>query len=172
MKDSSGLIAMYPDDVSAGFKRFLDAPLTDAGTDDLTISSFFHHYMKAKARQPNGNVHFFHYADLSRDLHGQITRLADILDISVSAQTITDITGANTFASMRKVAETSETRFDEKSPFRDQAGFCAPGTSNKWEGRLTGEDIERYDALCASRLPPEDRVRPNKGTQCDMAFAV
>lgn len=165
MKDSSVLIDMCPADVSAGFRRFLDNPLTDAGTDDLTVSSIVHHYAQAKARQPNGNVHFFHYADLSRDLHGQIKRLADILGISMSAQTLSDITKANTFASMRKVAETSETRFDEKSAFRDQAGFFASGTSNKWEGRLTGEEIERYDALCASLLSPEDAAWLNWGDQ-------
>lgn len=163
MKDNSDLIGMYPPDLSVGFRRFLDDPLTDAGTDDLTISSIVHHYAQAKMRRSNGNVHFFHYADLSRDLHGQITRLAGILDISLPAKTITDVTEANTFASMRKVAETSETRFDEKSPFRDQAGFFASGTSNKWEGRLTNEDIERYGALCASLLPPEDVAWLNWG---------
>ncbi|PTX60687.1 sulfotransferase domain-containing protein [Sulfitobacter mediterraneus] len=167
MKDNSDLIGMYPPDLSVGFRRFLDDPLTDAGTDDLTISSIVHHYAQAKTRQPNGNVHFFHYADLSRDLHGQITRLAGILDISLPAQTISDVTEANTFASMRKVAETSETRFDEKSPFRDQAGFFASGTSNKWEGRLTSEDIERYDALCASLLPPEDAAWLNWGDKLE-----
>ncbi|MEH6740968.1 MAG: sulfotransferase domain-containing protein, partial [Sulfitobacter sp.] len=105
MKDNSGFIDMFPPEERAGFDRFLDGPLTNAGVDDLTISSFVHHYAQAKARQPKGNVHFFHYADLTRDLHGQIARLADILKISVSLQTLDDLTEANTFASMRKVAE-------------------------------------------------------------------
>lgn len=165
MKDSKDFIDLFPSDVSAGFRRFLDSPLTDAGIDDLTISSIVHHYTQSKARQPDGNVHFFHYADLSRDLHGQIRRLAEILKISLSAQTIHDVTEANTFASMREVAETSESRFDEKSPFLDQAQFFASGTSNKWEGRLTGEEIERYNGVCASLLPPEDAAWLNWGDQ-------
>lgn len=164
-KDNSGLIGMFPTDVQAGFERFLDGPLTDDGTGDLTISSIVHHYAQAKLRQPKGNVHFFHYADLSRDLHGQIARLADILEISVSPQTLDDLTEANTFASMRKVAEASEMRFHESSPFHDQASFFASGTSNKWEGRLTGEDIDRYSDLCASLLSPEDVAWLNWGDQ-------
>jgi len=80
-------------------------------------------------------VHFFHYAYLTRDLHGQIARLADILKISVSLQTLDELTEANTFASMRKVAEARETRFHDSSPFIGQANFFASGTSNKWEGR-------------------------------------
>jgi hypothetical protein len=139
--------------------------LTDAGTDDLTVSSMVHHYTQARARQSRGNVHFFHYADLSRDLRGQIARLADILNIPISPQTLDDLTEANTFASMRKVVEASEMRFHESSPFRDQAGFFASGTSNKWEGRLTGEDMARYQDLCASLLRPQDAAWLNWGDQ-------
>ena len=152
-----------PPDLSVGFARFLNAPLTDAGTDDLSLSSLVHHYAQAKAHKGFGNVHFFHYADLSRDLHGQIARLEDILKISLPAQTIREITEANTFTSMRKVAEASETRFDETSAFRDQAEFFASGTSNKWKGRLSGREIERYDTLSASLLPPEDVAWLNWG---------
>ncbi len=84
-------------------------------------------------------MHFFHFADLSRDLHGQIARMADVMKISVSPQTLNELTEANTFANMRKVAETSEMRFHESSPFLDQTKFFASGTSNKWEGRLRPE---------------------------------
>lgn len=165
MKENSGFIGMFPPDIQAGFERFLDGPLTDAGCDDLTISSIVHHYAQAKVRQPKGNVHFFHYADLSRDLRGQIERLADILNIRLPAQIINDLTEANTFASMRKAAEASETRFHESSPFIDHANFFASGTSNKWEGRLTAEDIGRYSNLCASLLSPEDAAWLNWGDQ-------
>lgn len=165
MKDSSGLIEMFPPDIRAGFDRFLDGPLTDTGTDDLTVASIAHHYKQAKLRQPKGNVHFFHYADLSRDLHGQIARLADILKISVSPQTLDDLTEANTFASMRKVAEDSKRRFHDSSPFVDQAKFFASGTSKKWEGHLTDEDIDRYSDCCASLLSQEDAEWLNWGDQ-------
>ena len=165
LKDRSRMIDVVPPDVGAGFERFLVGPLTDAGTDDLTVSSMVHHYAQARARQSGGNVHFFHYADLSCDLHGQIARLADILNISVSPQTLIDLTEANTFDSMRRVVEASEKRFHESSPFRDQAGFFASGTSNKWEGRLTGDDIARYEATCATLLPPQDAAWLNWGDQ-------
>ena len=156
MKDPGGLRDLFPADVNAGFSRFLDGPLTETGTDDLTVSSIIHHYQQARARPKNGNVHFFHYADMSRDLHGQISRLADILRIDLSRETLAALTDANTFASMRKVAEASEMRFHETSPFVDQAKFFASGTSNKWEGRLSDEDLARYAKRCASLLSPED----------------
>lgn len=164
MKDDI-LAFMFPKDERAGFHRFIEAPLTESGVDDLTVDSLAHHFMKAKDRQAGGNVHFFHYADLSRDLRGQIARLADILNISVSPQLMGEMTEANTFASVRKVAEASESRFHEGSAFHDEAGFYASGTSNKWETRLTDEDMAAYAARIETLLPPEDVAWLNWGEQ-------
>lgn len=111
MKDPRRMKDLFPDDVNTGFSRFLDGTLTDAGTDDFTIYSIVHHCQQARARLSNGNVHFFHYADLSRDLHGQISRLANILKIDLPQETLEALTDANTFANLRKVAEASEMRF-------------------------------------------------------------
>jgi aryl sulfotransferase len=66
---------------------------------------------------------------------------------------------------MRKVSEASETRFHDSSPFIDQAKFFASGTSNKWEGRLPGEDIDRYSDRCAALRSPEDAEWLNWGDQ-------
>jgi len=165
MKDNNILGHMFPEDEREGFHRFVDNPLTNAGTDDMTISSIAHHFMQAQDRLGGGNVHFFHYADLTRDLRGQIARLADILEIPVSVQLLDDITEANTFASMRKVAEDSEARFSEDSGFHDEAKFFASGTSNKWEGRLTEEDLEAYDNRINSLLNANDAAWLNWGDQ-------
>ena len=143
MKDDM-LTYMFPGDERDGFMRFVDTPLTDAGTDDLTVASFAHHFLQAKARMANGNVHFFHYADLTRDLAEQIERLSGMLGIAVSEQLLEQITNATGFESMRKAAETSERRFAEETPFHDLAGFFASGSSNKWEGRLADADMDLY----------------------------
>jgi len=165
MKDPGALADLFPADIEVGFRRFLDGALTGAGTDDLTIASIAHHYKQAKCRYSNGNVHFFHYADLSRDLRGQIARLADLLNIDLSAQTLDEITEANTFASMRKAAEISKKRFDENSSFNDDAKFFDSGSSNKWEGKLASESLSRYMDRCASLLSPKDAAWLNWGSQ-------
>lgn len=147
---------MFPEDEREGFHRFLTAPLTDSGTDDLTIASIAHHYQKAKEREANGNVHFFHYADLTRDLPGQITRLAELLGTPLSPELCKDVAEATTFKAMRKSVEQSDRRFHKDTPFHDLADFYASGTSGKWNGRLTEQDMADYSARIAELLPPDD----------------
>ena len=147
---------MFPEDEREGFRRFVEAPATDAGTDDLTVASMVHHYQQGRAREGHGNVHFFHYADLSRDLPGQIARLAGILDIPLPAALRDEIAQATTFGTMRKAMENSPRRFHGDTPFHDPADFYASGTSNKWEGRLTEQDLAGYSARMSQILSAED----------------
>jgi len=147
---------MFPADERAGFQRFIEAPLTDTGTDDLTLASVVHHYQKSRTYADNGNVHFFHYADLSRDLPGQVARLAGLMEIDLEPALFDAVVAANAFAAMRLQAEKSADRFDEASAFQDNAKFFAAGTSNKWEGRLQDDDLAAYQARIAELLAPED----------------
>ncbi len=155
MKDSM-LDNLFPEDEREGFRRFVENPATDQGTDDFTLASIVHHFREAKVREANGNVHFFHYADMSRDLAGEIRRLAGILDIQLSDDAFAEITEATTFGSMRKAAEDSEMRFDANTVFHDLADFYASGTSNKWEGRLTEDDMAAYAARLAELVEPQE----------------
>ena len=149
---------MFPDDERAGFQRFVTAPATDMGCDDLTLASLARHYDEARAREKNGNVHFFHYADLTRDLRGQIDRLCRILGTDLPADTRDAIAEANTFAAMRKVAEEAgKSGSAAKSLFARPEDFFASGTSNKWEGRLTAEDLNGYSERLADLFSPDDR---------------
>lgn len=147
---------LFPDDVREGFRRFVEAPVSDAGTEDMTVASLVHHYLEARNRAPRGNVHLFHYADLTRDPPGQITRLAAILGTPLSTELRDAIAEATTFKSMRQAAEKSEQRFHQESSFHDGAAFFAEGTSNKWEGRLTDADMADYRTRIAQMLPPDD----------------
>lgn len=156
---------LFPDDISAGFARFVEAPATDKGTDDLTIASIAHHYAQARARARGGNVHFFHYADLSRDLVGQIKRLATIMGIALDPDLAQALTEANSFAAMRKVAEDDPERFAKHALYHDPADFFASGSSHKWQGRLNAEALERYDARCAALLDPKDVAWLNWGAR-------
>ncbi len=154
---------MFEGDDRAGFRRFLDGPSTEQGMDDMTLASLALHLGEARAREANGNVHFFHYADLTRDPAGQITRVAGLLDIPLDPELCAEIVEATSFASMRKAVEASDMRFHKDASMHDLANFYASGSSNKWEGRLTAEDMAAYDARMAELFAPEDIAWLNWG---------
>ena len=128
------LAYMFPESETEGFLRFVEAPATSKGTDDLTLASLVHHYQQAKLREDFGNVHFFHYADLTKDPTGQIQRLADILEIAIDPDLRSEIVEGTSFKQMRKAVENSDRRFHPDTAFHDLANFFSSGTSNKWEG--------------------------------------
>ncbi|MCC1491693.1 sulfotransferase domain-containing protein [Cognatishimia sp. F0-27] len=155
---------MFEGDDRAGFARFLTAPLTDMGTDDLSLLSLHQHYTESKKRVGNGNVHFFHYADLTRAPRAEIARLTDLLGITLAPGMLDAITQATSFKAMRAATERSERRFHKETPFHDLADFYHSGSSGKWEGRLTADDMEAYEARMAALFAPEDVQWLNWGT--------
>lgn len=149
---------LFPGTDRENFHRFLEGALTDTGTDDLTLAAMVHHFTEAKARAADGNIHFFHYAEMTRNLPGQVARLARILGLNLADAVLSEITEATRFTAMRKVIEDSPDRFSDDNPFADMASFYAEGTSNKWDGRLDAADMAAYRARIADMLPPEDVV--------------
>ena len=78
------------------------------------------------------------------------------MNASIDAPLLSEITEATSFKQMRKAVETSERRFHKDTPFRDLADFYASGTSNKWEGRLSADDLASYSKRINSLIPPDD----------------
>lgn len=157
MKDD-WLDYLFPDDLSEAFAMFLDRPASSKGTDDLTLASYVHHYRSFRAFRHLPNIHFLHYAELSRDLPGQVARIANILGTEIAPEMIDDIAEAASFGSMKENARRASQQPGFKSAFQDYAQFFSSGTSNKWEGKLTADDMARYDARLSEMVTPADRA--------------
>ena len=145
----------FPDDISEGFRMFVEDDLTDSGTDDLTVASIVDHYRLVKKWAHLPNIHLFHYADLTRDLAGQLDRLAGIYGIEHDAGQMAEFVEAATFKSMKAKAANVVSR--EDSVLRHPADFFANATSNKWENRLSEAEVAAYDARIAGLLDKADR---------------
>ncbi|MEP0963099.1 MAG: sulfotransferase domain-containing protein [Roseobacter sp.] len=141
---SDTLDFLFPGTVDAAFDRFLTAPATDAGTDDLTLASVLHHYRSFNAWSHLPNVHFFHYSSLKQDIRTQILRFSDALGIAATPDLIEGIATASSFRSMRKVAEQSEHR-NNHPVFKKGEQFFESATSNKWETRLSPAQLSAYE---------------------------
>ncbi|WP_323766957.1 sulfotransferase domain-containing protein [Antarctobacter sp.] len=142
----------YPDDLSEGFRFFLEGDHIDA----VSLDSILTHYRETLAREPRENILRLHYADMIRDLPSAVSRIANHVGIDLPEALTSAITHAATFDSMKANAH----RFTPSAGqefWRSDAEFFNTATSNKWEGKLTPDDLAAYDARLAAALSAEDR---------------
>ena len=145
----------FTQDVSEGFRLFVEAGSQQGNDQTLSLDSVVYHYLSFKKWAHLPNIHFFHYADLSGDLAGQVTRLASILGIRHSPDTMRRIVAGAGFDAMQENAKRhSDPR--RAKVFTDPAAFFASGTSEKWKGQLNTLQLEQYRSRISSLLEPSD----------------
>jgi len=107
----------------------------------------------AWSRRDEPNVVLLHYADLARDLEGEMRGLAARLGIAVPEERWPALVEAATFERMRERA--ADRVPDERlGILKDPGQFFRSGSSGEWRRFLTDEDLARYDARIASLAPP------------------
>ena len=99
---------------------------------------------RAWVRRAEPNVILLHYADMSRDLAGQMRWLAGRLGIDVPEERWPALVEAATFGRMKERA--ADLAPDEELGYiRDSAKFFRSGSTGDWQEHLSGPDRERYD---------------------------
>lgn len=144
-----------PDGVT--FRRFFDGGAEGFDTDVMPLAHILRHYRAAKALSDRPNVSLFHYADMTRDLAGTVDRVAALLGIRHSGAVMDRFVRAATFDNMRANAE----RFAPaggKGFFKSDADFFHSGTSGKWRGCLSDDEVAAYGAIMDENLEPGDRA--------------
>jgi aryl sulfotransferase len=108
----------------------------------------------AWSRRHNPAVVLLHYGDLSRDLEGQMRRLAGRLGIAVPERTWPAMVDAATFDRMRRRAD--DLVPNERQPiFKANARFFRSGTSGQWRAWLTAEDLAEYQKRIGALTTPD-----------------
>jgi aryl sulfotransferase len=153
---------VYPKDISAGFRIFLEGDHFD-GT---SLSTIIDHFRSSLNLAPAGNLLRLHYADMCHDLPGAIACIAHHVGIDLSHDLIETLIDAARFDSMkanagRFVAAAGQGFWRKESDFFDSA------TSNKWVGLLTDDDLADYDARMSELLDVEERRWLEWGTVRD-----
>ena len=97
------------------------------------------------------NVLLLHFADLKRDLRGQIEKVAAFLDIAIDGPMLATILHHCSFDYMK--AHAAEAAPLGGSIWEGGAQtFIHRGTNGRWRDTLSAEDCRRYEALAAERL--------------------
>ncbi len=108
----------------------------------------------AWSRRNDPDVVLLHYSDLGRDLHGEMRRLADRLQIRVAAKTWPALVEAATLSQMRERSERLVP--DERlGLIKDPGRFFRAGRSGGWRDHLTDDDLAGYEERLAAEAPPD-----------------
>jgi aryl sulfotransferase len=121
--------------------------------DNFPASRFFEIEKSYWAKRREPNLLIVHYADMKADLSGEMHRIADFLDIAVSADIWPALVEAATFETMKKdgaaLLPTASTRWDGGPD-----GFLFSGTNGRWRDALSPDDNARYEARVRKDLSP------------------
>jgi aryl sulfotransferase len=144
-----------PTDPTERFWHWVD----ESNTGELTrvnLASTMHHLATFWEVRNRPNVVLVHYADLQRDLEGEMRRLARRLDIDIDEDLLPDLVAAAGFDTMRE-------RADELAPdathgiLQSNRAFFRSGAVGQWEALLDQADRRRY-AERVVQLAPVDLV--------------
>lgn len=148
----------YPPDDSEGFTIFLGGEGNGPDYDAPSLAGILQHYRTFRAAAAEReNVHLLHYADLCRDLAGGIAAVARVLGVSHGPALMAELVSAASFETMRADAA----RFipaGGEAFWKDEAGFFDSASSGKWLGRLSEDDLARYDRVMDAALMPDERL--------------
>ena len=131
-----------PDDPADAFRAQLDLDVGDSQT-AVHLAFIVHHLMTAWEQRTDLNVGIFHYADLEEDLTGQMTRLADILDIEIDSTELEELAEHASLDSMRAAA-TQRAPEASSGIWVDPSAFFRKGGSGDWKSLSSPETLDRY----------------------------
>jgi aryl sulfotransferase len=111
------------------------------------------HLCDAWSRRDQPNIVLVHYADLQRDLAGEMRRIATRLDIDVPEPLWPTLVEAATFTSMRSRADSLTP--NPSGVLKDNAAFFRRGTSGAGRELLNDAELAHYDERASSMAPPD-----------------
>jgi len=141
---------MEPDE---GFRFFVDAPYT-AGGAPMGLTAAVAHYDSYWNYRHLPNIHFFHYADLKRDLRGEMAKIAQALGIEIDDELLSQLAQAASFENMKSKPEQFVPGV-ARDAWHDTSRFLHKGTSGQWKDVLSQASLDAFEARLAELLPPD-----------------
>src|SRR5262249_8640633 len=144
-----------PTDPLERFWRFVDAS-NEGELKRVNLASTMHHLATFWEVRDRPNVVLVHYADLRRDLEGEMRRIAQRLDIDLDEERLPDLVAAAGFDAMRD-------RADVIAPdstlgiLQSNRAFFHSGRSGQWQELLDDAGRRRY-AERVKQLAPTDLI--------------
>lgn len=142
-----------PDDVNKRFAIWMTESFFDWEKDGIPFWSHLAHGETFWNHRHQPNIHFLHYADLKRDLEGEMRGLAERLKIDVPEEKWPDLVKAATFEDMKKNAHRTAPDTNH-GIWVSNKQFFNKGSNEQWRGVLSDESIKLYEDHSRQRYDP------------------
>jgi len=147
-------IPRCPDDIREFWKNWITCGWFGWESEGYPFWGNMHHIQTWWDYRHLPNILTVHYNDLLTDLSGEIQRVADYLEISVSPEMLASITDLVRFDSMKQKAEQFVAGAEHSFKGGPQT-FINKGTNGRWRDVLTEDDLALYHAAVARELSPD-----------------
>lgn len=150
------LMPAPPEDPAERFWAWVDddrEPAESHGSGD-SLRAILHHFRTFWDHRNAPNVALFHYADLWRDLDGQMRRLATLLGVEPGDETWPELVAATQFEAMKRNADMVAPGLTHDH-WIDPAAFFRKGGTHRWRGVIDDADMPRYEGR-VNELVPSD----------------
>lgn len=151
-----GLAHLISDNINESFREWIGNPFSPTENGGESLEGLALHFKSFYDWREQPNIHMFHYADMVRDLRHAVAHLSGILGCHYDDDLIDAIVEAATFTNMKKNA-TKFAPSADRGIWKDNAQFFESGTSNKWDGILSAENLSLYDDRMNALLKPTER---------------
>jgi len=135
--------------VAEALRRWIDRDVAPADAMD-SLPGVMWHLSDAWRRRHEPNIVLVHYADLSADLAGEMTRIAARLGLAAPTADLVEAAG---FARMR--ARAQELAPDPAGILKSTDAFFRRGRSGAGREMLTDAELAHYELRAATMAPPD-----------------
>jgi aryl sulfotransferase len=151
INETSGLVGEPMPRPAANIQQYFDDWLDRDGYPFWPFWAHARSWWRAKQLP---NVLMLHYANLKRDLPGEIRRVAEFLKIPIRAASWPSIVEHSTFEYMRENA-TQSLPFEGKFWDEGAKAFINKGVNGRWREQLLAAQIARYEREAERQLGAE-----------------
>jgi aryl sulfotransferase len=139
-----------PDDVNERFAIWMTHGVFPWEHDGAPYWSTFNHVQTFWRYRRLPNFHFLHFADLKRDLEGEMRRLAAFLEIEIAEELWPELVRAATFDQMKANADRIAPEADHRI-WKSTEAFFNKGENDQWREALSKKSQELYQKLSRER---------------------
>jgi aryl sulfotransferase len=145
-----------PENIHEFFQRWISKSWYAWERDGFPFWSLFYHLESWWVYRHLPNILFVHFNDLLADLDGQMRIVANYLDIKINEAIWPTLVGNATFKTMKANAE-NVVSGDGDFLIGGAQRFLHKGTNGRWQGVLTKEELDLYEAAASDQLNPDSK---------------